>query len=154
MSRTVVWLTPGGWEACVDAVSTVATPETTVVLLHVVEAELSSALLSAATGLPDATEGGARLNGHRPVATTTSAAELIDAAERRLGRPAQADLRFGQCEPEVLDACEGADLLICARDGDQTDLGPDSVTPTARFIVDHAPCAVLLIWPHGVPADD
>lgn len=154
MSKTVVWLTPDGWEACVDAVATVATPDTEIVLLHVVEAELSSALLSAATGLPDAMEGGARLNGHRPLATTTATAELIDAAEQRLGRPAQADLRFGQCEPEVLDACEGAGLLICGRDGDQEELGPESLTPTSRFIVDHAPCSVLLIWPHGAPEDD
>jgi nucleotide-binding universal stress UspA family protein len=154
MRRIVVWLTTTSWEACVDAVAGAATQNTEVVLLHVVAAELSSALLSAATGLPEALKDRAELNGRRPVATTTAAAELIDAAERRLGRRAGADLRFGQCEPEVLDACDGADLLIFGRDGDQSELGPDSLTSCARFILDHAPCAVLLIWPSGVPADD
>jgi hypothetical protein len=41
-------------------------------------------------------------------------------------------------------AAEGADLLILARDGDRARLGPRSIGPATRFVVDHAPCAVLL----------
>ena len=37
-------------------------------------------------------------------------------------------------------AAEGADLLILARDGDRAHLGPRSLGPASRFIVDHAPC--------------
>ncbi|HET9257509.1 MAG TPA: hypothetical protein VFO16_20230 [Pseudonocardiaceae bacterium] len=25
--------------------------------------------------------------------------------------------------------------------------GPHSLGPTARYVLDHAPCAVLLVWP-------
>ena len=46
-------------------------------------------------------------------------------------------------------AAEGADLLVCARDGDRTHLGPRSLGPASRFIVDHAPCPVLLVWPES-----
>jgi len=44
------------------------------------------------------------------------------------------------------------DILVLARDGDHTRLGPRSLGPAARFVVDHAPCRVLLIWPDVAPA--
>jgi hypothetical protein len=34
-----------------------------------------------------------------------------------------------------------------ARDGARAQAGPRSLGPTARFVVEHAACAVLLIWP-------
>ncbi|NEB92870.1 universal stress protein, partial [Streptomyces bauhiniae] len=34
---------------------------------------------------------------------------------------------------------------------DRTRLGPHSLGPAARFIVDHAPCPVLLVWPGQAP---
>jgi len=39
------------------------------------------------------------------------------------------------------------DLLVLARDGDRSRAGPASLGPGARFVVDHAPCQVLLVWP-------
>jgi hypothetical protein len=48
-------------------------------------------------------------------------------------------------------AADGADLLILARDGDRTRLGPRSLSPATRFVVDHAPCPVLLVWPGTAP---
>ncbi len=57
-------------------------------------------------------------------------------------------------EHEVVRAAEGADLLICARDGDQHRLGPHSLGHTTRFVVDHAPCPVLLVWPRPAPGVD
>ncbi|MFD0502514.1 universal stress protein [Streptomyces chiangmaiensis] len=50
-----------------------------------------------------------------------------------------------------MEAATGADLLICARDGDRSRLGPHSLGPTTRFVVDHAPCPVLLVWPGKTP---
>jgi hypothetical protein len=44
------------------------------------------------------------------------------------------------------------DILVLARDGDRERLGPRSLGPMARFVVDHAPCRVLLIWPDVTPA--
>jgi nucleotide-binding universal stress UspA family protein len=51
----------------------------------------------------------------------------------------------------VVAAADGASLLILARDGDDTRLGPKSLGPASRFVVDHAPCPVLLVWPRKAP---
>jgi nucleotide-binding universal stress UspA family protein len=48
-------------------------------------------------------------------------------------------------------AAAAADLLVMARDGDQSRLGPKSLGRAARFIVDHAACPVLLVWPETAP---
>jgi hypothetical protein len=44
-----------------------------------------------------------------------------------------------------------ADLLVMARDGDRSRLGPKSLGKAARFVVDHAACPVLLVWPESAP---
>jgi hypothetical protein len=46
---------------------------------------------------------------------------------------------------------EGVDLLVAARDGDRSRLGPHSLGHDTRFVVDHAPCAILLVWPDVPP---
>ncbi len=51
----------------------------------------------------------------------------------------------------MVAACAEADLLLLARDGDHTRLGPRSLGPAARFVLDHAPCRVLLVWPDEPP---
>lgn len=48
-------------------------------------------------------------------------------------------------------AAEGSELLIVARDGDLPHLGPRSLGPVSRFVVDHAACPVLLVWPENAP---
>jgi hypothetical protein len=42
-----------------------------------------------------------------------------------------------------------AALLVVAREGAAA--GPKSLGKAARFVVDHATCPVLLIWPGPVP---
>jgi hypothetical protein len=54
-------------------------------------------------------------------------------------------------EREVVAAAEGADLLVLARDGERGRPGPKSLGPATRFVVDHAPCPVLLVWPEPAP---
>jgi hypothetical protein len=44
-----------------------------------------------------------------------------------------------------------ADLLIVARDGERSRLGPKSVGRATRFVVDHAACPVLLVWLEAAP---
>ena len=61
--------------------------------------------------------------------------------------------RRGRVEREVVAACADADVLLLARDGD-TRLGPKSLGPRARFVVDHAPCTVLLVWAQRPPGID
>ncbi|MFK0046234.1 universal stress protein [Streptomyces sp. NPDC090741] len=79
-------------------------------------------------------------------------AKLIEAiAARRLDRPCTRRERTGRAEREIVAAAADSDLLILARDGDRAHLGPRSLGPAGRFIVDHAPCPVLLVWPETAP---
>jgi nucleotide-binding universal stress UspA family protein len=78
-------------------------------------------------------------------------AALFDASAQRLARPAQRLARRGRVEREVVAACADAGLLVLARDGDRTRLGPRSLGHATRFVLDHAPCRVLLVWPDQPP---
>ncbi|MEU9133453.1 universal stress protein, partial [Kitasatospora sp. NPDC048540] len=80
-----------------------------------------------------------------------TAQELLAAATERLARPCTAVERTGRVEREVVAAADGFDLLVLARDGDRSRLGPHSLGPATRFVVDHAPCPVLLVWPGPPP---
>ncbi|MBO0785813.1 MAG: universal stress protein, partial [Actinobacteria bacterium] len=90
--------------------------------------------------------------GARLAELADSAAEgLLASAASRLGRPSTQQRRHGRPEREVIAAADGAGLLVLARDGDRSRLGPRSLGPESRFVVDHAPCPVLLAWPEGAP---
>jgi hypothetical protein len=80
----------------------------------------------------------------------TAATEVLAAAAARLGRPARQQRRRGRPEHEVVQAARGADLLIVARQG-AAEAGPRSLGKAARFVVDHAACPVLLVWPGPAP---
>ena len=79
---------------------------------------------------------------------------LLADARDRLGRTAELQTRRGRVEREVVAAAQDADVLVLARDGGHDRLGPRSLGPHARFVVDHAPCQVLLIWPDAPPDID
>ncbi|WP_372478082.1 universal stress protein [Streptomyces barringtoniae] len=81
----------------------------------------------------------------------SSAAELLDAAADRLGRPCAREERSGRVERQVVAAAEGADLLVPARDGDRSRPGPKCLDPAVRFALGHAPCPVLLVRPQPAP---
>ncbi|GAA3344505.1 hypothetical protein GCM10020358_48070 [Amorphoplanes nipponensis] len=138
-----MWVAEGTWPACVDAVRPLAGDVT---LLHVVDAATAAAL-SAPAGLLGrsvrADEGEFLL--------ARAERELLDAAAARLGRDAEREVRRGRPEREVVAACAGVDLLVLARDGDRSRLGPRSLGHHTRFVVDHAPCQVLLVWPESTP---
>ncbi len=149
--KTIVWLAEGTWEACVDAARELAGENAEITLLHVQDPEMGEALRGAHLGLLGRTG-----TGPDPAALLEEAAEaaqetLLSAAEERLGRPAARDARQGRAEQEVVSASDGAALLIMARDGDHTRLGPRSLGPASRFVLDHAPCRVLLVWPDEPP---
>lgn len=147
----VVWVVEGTWPACVDAVRAYPPDGGDVVLLHVSPADVPGAAHGAFAGLLG------RGHPERDPGTTlehlaaASADRLLADAARRLGRPCTRQERTGRVEREVVAAAEGADLLVVARDGDRTHLGPRSLGPASRFIVDHAPCPVLLVWPEPAP---
>jgi nucleotide-binding universal stress UspA family protein len=148
----ITWIVEGTWPACVDAARDLAPSDAEIVLLHVTGGDAPAAAHGAYAGLM----GRGRRDrdpGPRVAAMgAASARELLEAAAARLGRPCTTAERHGRAEHEVVAAAGAAGLLILARDGDDTRLGPRSLGHASRFVVDHAPCPVLLVWPREVPA--
>jgi len=136
--RTLVWLADGTWETCVDAARE---QPGEITLLYVVDSATMAALSGPAALLGRNTPG----QGGEMLAEAGES--VLTAAERRLGRACQRAMRWGRPEREVVAACADADLLVLARDGDRLVVGPRSLGHATRFVVDHAPCSVLLVWP-------
>jgi nucleotide-binding universal stress UspA family protein len=128
MTRVLVWVTPTGWEACVDAARDLGA----VTLLQV-----SDAGPPAAGGLL-----GRHHHRHAPIAADD---ELLDAAQERLGREAPRLSPPGTPEHAVVEAAAEFDVLVLSRSN--RDPGPHSLGHATRFVVDHAPCPILLVWP-------
>ncbi|MFF2964418.1 universal stress protein [Streptomyces sp. NPDC057963] len=148
----IVWIVEGTWPACVDAARTHTSANADLVLLHVTVHEVPGAAHGSYAGLlgrarPDR-DPGTRVE-HLAAA---SAEQLLTSAAGRVGRPCIRQERSGRVEREVVTAAESAELLVLARDGDRTHLGPRSLGPASRFIVDRAPCPVLLVWPETAPS--
>jgi nucleotide-binding universal stress UspA family protein len=150
--KVLVWLTEATWRAAVDAVPDLAPEPSSVTLLHVTPSDPPDVAHAAYLGLLG--RGAVSRDPRSRIAdiSASSAAELLDAAADRLGRPCERVARTGRIEREVVAAAEGADLLIMARDGDRSRLGPKSLGKETRFALDHAPCPVLLVWPEPAPA--
>ena len=136
--RVLAWITEGGWEACVDAVA--ALDATEVTLLHVATVDLP----------------GPRGRRHEQVMARMSAlageaARGAARGRRGAARPqrAQARARAGMAENAVMEAAADADVLVVVRESRHP--GPHSIGHAARFVVDHAPCNVVLVWPGGGP---
>jgi nucleotide-binding universal stress UspA family protein len=148
--RVLVWVSEGTWPACVDAARRFG-GDAEVTLLHVTGDDVAAAAHGAFAGLLG--RGRPHRDPGELVETMSAdvAARLLAAAERRLGRPARRVQARGRVERQVVQAAADADLLICARDGDRSRLGPHSLGPATRFAVDHAPCAVLVVWPEPAP---
>ncbi|MGA2925012.1 MAG: universal stress protein [Solirubrobacteraceae bacterium] len=149
--RALIWITEDTWQACVDQARLYLPADAEVTLLHVAPADVEQVAAGGARGLL----------GRRPppppgpplrAIAEHEAQALLRAARERLKRPATLTARRGRVEHEVVAACAAGDLLIAARDGDLR-AGPKSLGPRARFVVDHAPCQVLLVWA-GRPAVD
>jgi hypothetical protein len=144
--RVLVWLTEAGWEACVDAARRLAATDVT--LISVASDEVVGAERGALAGLlgrhprPHVEERIDRLSAE-------AAEALLEAAGGRFGREARRVLARGRVEHLVTGAARDADLLVAARS--TRHMGPKSIRHPERFVVDHAPCALLLVWPGGGP---
>jgi nucleotide-binding universal stress UspA family protein len=153
--NVIVWIAEGTWPACVDAARGWVPAEADMALLHVTGDDVAAAAHGAYAGLLGRSHPPERDPGSRVEAVSASTAkDLLAAAADLLGRPVASLERRGRIEREVVQAAAGADLLICARDGDRSRLGPHSLAPPTRFVIDHAPCAVLLVWPQPPPPVD
>jgi len=94
---------------------------------------------------------------HQPLTEEMMAAEDAAAQETLNAgllyvKDAETMLRQGRPELEIVNAAAEwrADvILICARTeyGEPPHIGPRSVGDVARFVLDHAPCLVLLVRP-------
>lgn len=150
--RALVWIVEDTWEVTVAEAAAFLPRDAEVTLLHVANTEPETIARAARHGL---------LGRHRPSPGASESLraiseqaqhELLAQAQEALGRPARREARRGRVEREVVAALEDMDILVLARDGDRERLGPRSLGPAARFVVDHAPCCVLLIWPDVAPA--
>jgi nucleotide-binding universal stress UspA family protein len=144
-----IWVCEGTWRAIVDAALGLAPAGARFTLLHVTSDEVPDAARGAYAGLLGRAghDPGTRLD----EMAAASARELMAAAASRLGRDCERLEVDGRPERAVVAASAQADLLIVARDGDRTRLGPKSLGKTTRFVVDHAACPVLLVWPESAP---
>ncbi|MCL6091768.1 MAG: universal stress protein [Actinobacteria bacterium] len=154
--NVVVWLEEGTWEGCLAAAAATIPAGAVVSLVHVTPSDIDE--------MPGAAAGGLFGRGHHALrhpyeeAADEAASEILATAAVQLGGQLGRDdvniiNRHGQTEREVISAAAeaGADLLVVARDGDRSRLGPHSLGHATRFVVDHAPCSVLLVWPDEPP---
>ncbi len=153
--RALVWIVEDTWEATVAEAAAFLPADAEVTLLHVAPGDVETL----AEGSRHALLGRWRAPSARPDAplraiSDEAARELLAEARERFGREASTEARRGRVEREVVAAAEGMDVLVLARDGDHARLGPHSLGPPARFVVDHAPCRVLLVWADAPPDVD
>ena len=146
-----VWVREGTWRAAVDAALNLAPPGSCFTLLYVTSEEGPDAARGAYAGLFGRVRA-ARLAAE----AAASAARLLEEATARLGQRGSGQVcdrlaLEGRTERVVVSASAHADLLVVARDGDQARLGPKSLGRATRFVVDHAACPVLLVWPGSAP---
>jgi nucleotide-binding universal stress UspA family protein len=155
VTTVISWIVEGTWPACVDATRWIAPADADIVLLHVSGGDAPATAHGAYVGLLGRAGRPGRDPGRRLADLgAASAREMLEAAAGRLNWPCSVIERHGRVEREVVAAAEGADLLVVARDGDDARLGPKSLGPASRFVVDHAPCPVLLVWPREAPGTD
>jgi nucleotide-binding universal stress UspA family protein len=143
----IAWIVEATWPACVEATRLHAPADADIVT------ELDPA------GLAHGSYAGLLGRGHTEFdpgvqveqMESRAAAQLLERAAARLARPCTKVDKIGRIDSEVVAAAQGAELLVLARDGDTSHLGPRSLSPASRFIVDHAPCPLLLVWPASRP---
>jgi len=149
LRSVIIWVCEGTWQATVDAALSLAPAPARFTVLHVTSRAPAGTARGAYLGLLGR-------GGHDPGArfdevAAEAAADLVEAAARRLGQPCERLEIQDHSERAVVAASAHADLLIVARDGDRSRLGPKSLGRATRFVVDHAACPVLLVWPDAAP---
>jgi nucleotide-binding universal stress UspA family protein len=142
--RVLIWIVEGTWKAAVVAAKQFVPADAQITLLHVIPAEAQAVAREA----PQALLGRwhARSTGALQSIAAQVATGLLADARALLGRDAALDARRGRVGEAVVAAAQKTDLVVVARDCDHAGQGPHSLGPTARYVLDHAPCPVLLVW--------
>jgi nucleotide-binding universal stress UspA family protein len=149
--RALIWIVEDTWQATIDEATQFLPGDAEITLLHVASTEPETVARAARRGLLGRQPPPPPAPQELQAVSEQAAHELLSDAQTRLGRPATLLARRGRVEREVVAAADGIDILILARNGDRDRLGPRSLGPATRFVVDHAPCQVLLIWPDSAP---
>jgi nucleotide-binding universal stress UspA family protein len=145
--RAIVWLVDESWEATTDAAADLIPESADTTLLYVVDEEISEITHGAFAGLLGRGRRDSDPGRRADEEAERAAEELLGRAAERFGRPVERLIRASRrIEHEVVDICVDADLLVLARDGERSRVGPRSLGRAARFVVDHAPTPVLLVW--------
>jgi nucleotide-binding universal stress UspA family protein len=153
--RALVWIVEDTWEATVAEAAAFLPADAEVTFLHVAPADVETLAEGSRRGLLGRRHPSPPGPPEPLRAISDEAADaLLAEARERFGRAAGAERRRGRVEREVVAAAQGVDVLVLARDGDHSRLGPRSLGPRARFVVDHAPCRVLLVWADAPPDVD
>ena len=141
--RVLVWIVEGTWKAAVAAAKQFVPADAQITLLHVVPAEAQAVAREA----PQALLGRWHARSTETLQSIAAqvASGLLADARALLGRDATLDARCGRVGEAVAAAAQNTDLLVVARDCDHAAEGPHSLGPTARYVLDHAPCPVLLV---------
>ena len=149
--RALVWITESSWQRCVDQARELVPAGARITLLHVAASDVERLVEHPGPERLGRRRKPAKPPKHQVRAIADSEAQaLLRAARERLGRDAETVARRGRIEREVLEAAEGFDLLVVARDG-KPRREPKSIGHYARFLVDHAGCPVLLVWAEPPP---
>ncbi len=153
--RAAIWIVEGTWQGCVDAARDLLPADAEVLLLHAASEDAQRALEGAVGGLLGR---GPHHHPSGPTLSALSAAEadaLLAGAEQRLGRGSLGRIHVQsgvRAERAIVDALTAVDVLVVARDGERSRLGPHSFGHMTRFVVDHAPCTVIVAWPDEAPS--
>ena len=145
--KVAVWLDIATWPAAIEAAQSRPDDDTLILLAVADPATLG-------VGAASLMGRGRRRDPHQLALATAHAEELLADAAATLGRDCEQLLLTGPTERVVTEAAQDVGMLIVVRDGDLRRLGPASLGKKTRFIIDHAPCRVLLIWPEIPPTLD
>ena len=142
--RVLVWIVEGTWKATVAAAQQLLPADAQITLLHIAPAEAQAVAREAPQALLGRRH--AQSTGVLQSIAAQVASELLADARALLGRDATLDAQRGRVGEAVVAAAQMMDVLVIARDCDHAAEGPHSLGPTARYVLDHAPCPVLLVW--------
>lgn len=149
--RTLVWIVEETWKVTVAAAAAFLPGAADITLLYVIPREAESVARGARHGLLGRPRHASGESLH--AISEQSARDLLAEARSVLGRQAASEVHFGHIEHQVVAAAAGMDLLVLARDGDRSHPGPRSLGHSVRFVVDHAPCDVFIVWPDAAPPE-
>ncbi|MFT0848640.1 universal stress protein [Actinomycetaceae bacterium L2_0104] len=148
--KVVAWIAPGTWDAVVTAAQNrPKDDQITLVAVADTQQDMPSGIFSGLMG-----RGHAPGHQYYDKLSEDAAQDLLEQAKRALGRECDTHLLVGRTERVITEACDDADLLLLARDGDRSRLGPHSIGRHTRFVIDHAPCTVAVLWPGQTPSLD